>query len=184
MGWLLFRIWLLPPWGSCGQTPAVRMLPWVTFSSNGGPRCLFAEWQMEQLIDTVWEVGIATPSAPRPPLQWLLSPRGLWNTGGGLGLWLEKTLLTRGSGPKQCPVLYKGGLGTSRIFIAPASGNTPGKSCCQTLLGFVWMIWVFSSSKTQQTFFSIICVQAMHWVGEKNKVMSCALGPYDVIRSF
>lgn len=42
------------------------LLPWVTFSSNGGLGCLFAEWQMEQLIDTVWEVG-APPTAVALP---------------------------------------------------------------------------------------------------------------------
>lgn len=29
-----------------------------------GTCCLFAEWQMEQLIDTVWEVGVPSVALP------------------------------------------------------------------------------------------------------------------------
>lgn len=41
--------------------------------------CLFAEQQMEQLIDTVWEVG-TVPAPSGSTAQYEPDPRGLWNT--------------------------------------------------------------------------------------------------------
>ena len=60
------------------------------FIQWGPPRCLFAEWQMEQLIDTVWEVGVPAPSGPRYTMT--AEPQGLVEHGRVTGPLIGKDL--------------------------------------------------------------------------------------------